>query len=139
MTAGYSGKPLVQKLGIQPGMRLIILNAPEHYATTLGALPEGVEVAGDLGGLFDFIHFFTASRVTLDSRFPELKTALKPNGMLWVSWPKKASKLPTDLDENLIRDIGLRNGLVDVKVAAIDERWSGLKFVYRVKDRGQRS
>jgi hypothetical protein len=135
MSAGYSGKPLAQKLGIRSGQRLIILDAPDHYAAVLGRLPDGVEQANTLTGQFDFIHIFARERGELDARFPELKAALKQNGMLWVSWPKKVSRMPTDLNENLIRDIGLSNGLVDVKVAAVDEHWSGLKFVYRLKDR----
>jgi hypothetical protein len=135
MTTGYSRTPLPRKLGIKSGQRLIILNPPEGYESTLGALPDGVEIATELAGIFDFIHFFTMERAELDSRFPELKAELAMDGMLWVSWPKKASKIPTDLDDNVTREIGLSNGLVDVKVAAIDERWSGLKFVYRVKDR----
>ena len=135
MTTGYSGTPLVKKLGIKSGQRIIILNPPEGYESTLGVLPDGVEIATELTGIFDFIHFFTKERGELNARFPELKAALAMDGMLWVSWPKKASKIPTDLDENVIRNTGLANGLVDVKVAAIDERWSGLKFVYRVKDR----
>jgi hypothetical protein len=136
MTAGYSGKPLAQKLSIKSGMRLIVIGAPEGYIqTTLGDLPEGVQVTDNLSGLFDCIQFFTVERGELETRFPELKSALVQNGMLWISWPKRASKIPTDLDENGIRAIGLANGLVDVKVIAVDERWSGLKFVYRVKDR----
>lgn len=133
--AGYSGKPLAQKLGVKPGIRLVILNAPPGYEATLGKLPDGVEHATEFSGQFDFIHFFTTERTSLEEVFPNLKAGLRQTGMLWVSWPKKASKIPTDLDENIIRDIGLRNGLVDVKVAAVDERWSGLKFVYRLKDR----
>jgi hypothetical protein len=135
MSAGYSGTPLVKKLGIKAGFRIIILNAPDNYAMTLGDLPDGVDIAHDLNGQFDFIHFFTTERALLEVQFPVLKAALLPTGMLWLSWPKRAAKMITNLDENIIRDIGLSNGLVDVKVAAIDEHWSGLKFVYRVKDR----
>lgn len=133
--AGYSEKPLAQKLGIKPGMRLVILNAPAGYAATLGELPDAVEQLTELSEQFDFIHFFTTERAHLEQEFPSLKNSLLQTGMLWISWPKKAAKMPTDLDENIIREIGLGNGLVDVKVAAVDERWSGLKFVYRLKDR----
>jgi hypothetical protein len=135
MSAGYSGKPLAQKLGIKPGFRMLALNPPPGYQALLDPLPDGVEMAPALEGQFDFIHYFTTERVAFEAVFPALKAGLATAGMLWVSWPKKASKMPTDLDENIIRDIGLRGGLVDVKVAAIDERWSGLKFVYRLKDR----
>jgi hypothetical protein len=133
--AGYSGKPLAQKLGIKPGLRLIILNAPDDYAATLGALPDGVEQTTTWDGKFDFIQFFTTQKVVLETRFPELKHGLHFTGMLWISWPKKSSKLETDITEDIIRGVGLANGLVDVKVCAIDERWSGLKFVYRLEDR----
>jgi hypothetical protein len=135
MTAGYSGTPLVKKLGIKSGSRLFILNAPAHYAETLGELPGGVLQADALAGPLDFIHFFTKERAELEAQFPDLKAALAPDGMLWISWPKKAAKVQTDLDENVIREIGLSQGLVDVKVAAIDNVWSGLKFVYRLESR----
>ena len=135
MTSGYSGKPLAQKLGIKPGQRLIILNPPAGYDATLGELPIGVDVAATLEGQFDFVHFFTMQRAELEAEFPRLKAALLPSGMLWISWPKKAAKMPTDLDDTVVRVTGLAGGLVDVKVAAVDERWSGLKFVYRLKDR----
>jgi hypothetical protein len=133
--AGYSKTPLVKKLGIKPGFRLILLDAPENYGQTLGELPENVTVADTLTGSFDFIQFFTTRKETLVGKFPQLKQALIPAGTLWFSWPKRASKVDTDLTENIIRDIGLDNSLVDVKVAAVDEVWSGLKFVYRLKDR----
>jgi hypothetical protein len=135
MNAGYSGTPLPKKLGLKSGQRILILGAPEGYDATLGNLPDGLERVDSLAGTFDFIQFFTVERGELEMQFPPLKAALAQDGMLWISWPKKAAKIPTDLDENIIRDIGLANGLVDVKVAAIDERWSGLKFVYRLKDR----
>src|SRR5258705_13611958 len=125
MSAGYSGTPLPKKLGLKSGQRIIILGAPDDYDAILGDLPDGLETADSLTGIFDFIHFFTVERGELETQFPPLKAALAQDGMLWISWPKKASKIPTDLDENIIRDIGLANGLVDVKVAAIDERWSG--------------
>ena len=137
MAAGYSKRPLTQKLGLKAGFKIIILNPPPDYETTLGQLPDKVTVEKRLdAGPFDFIHFFSKDRAALVDQFPELKQALVSNGMLWISWPKAASKVETDLKEDLVREIGLANGLVDVKVAAIDEIWSGLKFVYRLKDRG---
>lgn len=135
MSTGYSGTPLPKKLGLKSGQRIIVIGAPDGYTTTLGDVPDGLEWVESLTGTFDFIHFFTAERGDLEAQFPTLKAALAMDGMLWISWPKKASKIPTDLDDNIVRETGLANGLVDVKVAAIDERWSGLKFVYRVKDR----
>jgi hypothetical protein len=132
---GYSKRSLVDKLGIKPDYKIIILNAPEGYDRTLGELPGGVSNAKSLRGAFDFIHFFTTSRAELEGKFLTLKEHLNKNGMLWVSWPKGASKIKTDVNENVVREIALANGLVDVKVAAVDETWSGLKLVYRVKDR----
>lgn len=133
--AGYSGTPLVRKLGLKPGMRLAILNPPQGYDSTLGPLPDGVKRLKGLGKQMDFVHFFSKSRRELAPRFPKLRSALAYDGILWISWPKKASKVATDLDENVIRALGLAAGLVDVKVAAVDEVWSGLKFVYRLEDR----
>lgn len=136
-SAGYSGTPLVKKLGIKPGFKVLLIGAPDHYLVeTLGPLPADVallEVAID--GEMDFVQYFTKSSAELESAFPRLKAMLKPNATLWVSWPKKASKVPTDLDGNVVRRLGLEGGLVDVKVCAVDEVWSGLKFVYRLKDR----
>ena len=133
--AGYSGTPLVKKLGIKPGVRLMFINAPENYGDTLGDLPTDLEVATAPEAPLDFIQLFTSDGVELEERFPKLKDALTQNGMLWISWPKAASKVSTDLNENVVREIGLRNGLVDVKVCAVDQTWSGLKFVRRVRDR----
>jgi len=135
MAAGYSGTPLVKKLGIKPGMRVTFVNAPEGYSATLGSLPPGVAITAAVTSALDFIQFFTNSREELTRYFPMLKGALSPNGMLWISWYKKAAKRPTELTEDIVREIGLANGLVDVKVAAVDDLWSGLKFVYRLEDR----
>lgn len=133
--AGYSNKPLAQKLGLKPGMRATFQDAPTGYAGLLGSLPDGVEVVEHLDGWFDFVQAFFTQESALVRSFPRLKAALRPSGMLWLSWPKKAARMPTDLAENRIRQIGLEGGLVDVKVIAVDERWSGLKFVIRLRDR----
>jgi len=133
--AGYSKRSLVQKLGIKAGHKLIILNPPPDYHQILGELAPEVVTADRLSGPLDFIHYFSDERAGLERRFSELKAALAMKGMLWISWPKRASKMDTDLTEDVVRQIGLANGLVDVKVVAIDETWSGLKFVYRLKDR----
>lgn len=133
--AGYSGRPLVEKLGIKPRIRIAILNAPRGYRATLGSLPPGVVVASAARGTFPFIQFFAVSRSALESRFPALVRALEPAGALWISWPKKASGVPTDLTEDVVRKIALPTGLVDVKVAAVDDVWSGLKLVRRLKNR----
>lgn len=134
-SAGYSQRPLVAKLGIKAGQQILILNPPPDYARTLGELPAGVVQHAHLQAELDFIHFFTKEQTELADRFPQLKQALAQNGKLWISWPKRVAKIPTDLDENLVRAIGLNHGLVDIKVAAIDFVWSGLQFVYRLKDR----
>ncbi len=135
MPAGYSQRSLVEKLGIKPGMRVAILNAPRGYRATLGKLPAGVTVAVSPREPLPFIQFFAVSRSVLESRLPELVRALEPAGALWVSWPKKASGMPTDLTEDVVRAIALPTGLVDVKVAAVDDVWSGLKLVRRLKNR----
>lgn len=132
--AGYSQTPLLTKLGIKNGATLYLFQAPDHYKTLVG-LPVTVSVKKSLSGELDFIHVFATDQKALEKEFARCAEHLKKDGMLWVSWPKKASKVPTDLDENRIRDFGLRAGLVDVKVCAIDEVWSGLKFVFRLKDR----
>jgi hypothetical protein len=138
-SAGYSGTPLIKKLGLKPGQRACFLNAPEDFPKILGSLPMGIELIQRLPKTrsLDFIHYFTKERTKLEKSFPQLKAALNWDGILWISWPKGSSKVPTDLNENIVREIGLDAGLVDVKVAAIDETWSGLKFVYRVKDRAR--
>lgn len=133
--AGYSGTPLLQKIGIKPGNRLILHNHPATFLKDLGDLPEGVAHADKPVGKANVIVCFTDRRADLEKRFPVLSGKLVPDGMLWISWPKKSSGLATDLTENVVREVGLNCGLVDVKVCAIDEIWSGLKFVFRTKDR----
>ncbi len=135
MSAGYSKTPLVKKLGIKPGFKIYFANLPENLQTLLGELPENVTLFNELIGPVDYIQLFTKSKEELRTQFPILKPTLAQNGLLWISWPKKASKVPTDLDENRVRNMGLKNGLVDIKVCAVDEIWSGLKFVYRQRDR----
>ena len=135
MTAGYSKRSLVEKLGIKPHSKIAILNAPVDFIDTLGPLPGGVVVRSKRSTQLDFIHAFFQNSRNLVLQFPTLKGALSESGALWISWPKKAAKTPTDLTENVVREIGLRHGLVDIKVCAVDEMWSGLKFVYRLKNR----
>ena len=137
MPAGYSTRSLPDKLGIKAGARIALVAAPKGYDATLGKLPQGVTPAKALRGPLDLIHVFVKSRAELARRFPVLKKALAIDGALWVSWPKKASGVATNLAEDAIREIGLAHGLVDVKVCAVDETWSGLKFVYRLADRGK--
>jgi hypothetical protein len=131
--AGYSGTPLASKLGIKPGHRVLLLGAPEGFA--IPGLPDGVKVGRRAGGRADVIVSFHTERRDYERRLPKLRECMEPAAGLWIAWPKKASKVPTDLDENVIRDFALQNVLVDNKVAAIDETWSGLRLVIRVKDR----
>ncbi len=133
--AGYSQRSLVDKLGIKDGATIAILNAPRGFARMLGPLPRRVTRKPRATGPLDFIQFFSKDKRQLVRHFPALARALVPAGMLWISWPKRSSGVPTDLTEDVIRAIGLAHRLVDVKVAAVDEVWSGLKFVRRVKDR----
>jgi len=135
MMAGYSHRSLVDKLGIKHGASVLILEAPSGYAKTLGRLPKGVAVAKAPKPGLDFIHLFTTKRADLERRFGALQAALAPAGMLWVSWPKKASGVSTDVTEDVVRDVALAGGLVDVKVCAVDDTWSGLKLVRRLKNR----
>jgi len=135
MAAGYSQRSLVDKLGIRAGVRIALLNAPRGYKTTLGKLPPGVRVATRARGSLPFIQFFTTTRKALEGKFNALVRALARDGALWVSWPKRASGVATDVTEDIVRAVALAGGLVDVKVAAIDDVWSGLKLVRRLKDR----
>ena len=135
--AGYSKTPLPKKLGIKADAVVGFLNAPADFLATLGDLPNGVAVVEDLPSAtaFDVILFFTRDRADLARQFGRLAKKLKAAGSLWVAWPKKASGVVTDLTENVVREIGLEAGLVDIKVCAIDDTWSGLRFVIRLRDR----
>ncbi|MEL6140353.1 MAG: DUF3052 domain-containing protein [Bacteroidota bacterium] len=136
MPAGYSGTPLAKKLGIKAGFHYLIENGPDHYFDLFSDFPDDAVLNEDRQAEnLDFIHFFCQYEVDLHQSIPKLKPLLKSTGMLWVSWPKGKSKLETDLKREPIREYILGQGLVDVKVCAVDEDWSGLKFVYRLKDR----
>jgi hypothetical protein len=131
--AGYSGTPLVAKLGIKAGARIQFVNAPKNFADTLGDLPERVRPVRS--GNLDLGMLFAKKRGDLEKHFATLRDRLEPTGSLWIAWPKKASGVETDLSEGAVRAFGLEAGLVDVKVCAVDDTWSGLKFVRRLKDR----
>ncbi|WP_024770056.1 hypothetical protein [Aquimarina macrocephali] len=136
MSTGYSGTPLAKKLGIKEDNILMLYKKPNHYYTLFSDLPKGIEeVKQPKNRSVDFIHIFCTTFKELQEVAVIYKTALKKNGMLWVSWPKGSSSIPTDLKRDPIRNYLISIGLVDIKVAAIDEDWSGLKFVYRIKDR----
>jgi hypothetical protein len=131
---GYSGTPLFKKLGIKGGIRVSLLEMPADVRAELKPALSACEIDCDGKKPIDFILYFAKSKSRLD-HFDRVVKSLAPNGMIWISWPKKSSGVPTDLDENKVRNIGLAGGLVDVKVCAITEIWSGLKFVRRLKDR----
>jgi hypothetical protein len=133
--AGYSGTPLAKKLGIKEGSRIALVNAPADFESELGELPDNVQFIKRAAKSLDIILFFVLTEQMLMRDFAKLAARLTPNGMLWIAWPKKSSGVATDLSEPRVQRIGLDAGLVDVKVCAIDETWSGLKFVYRLKDR----
>jgi hypothetical protein len=133
--AGYSGTPLNKKLGLTDGLVMYVFESPAEYFNWLSPLPSDLIIKERLTGEVDFIHLFVKESKVFQKEFVKSKKHLRKNGALWISWPKKSSKVSTDLDENGIREFGLREGLVDVKVCAVDEVWSGLKFMYRIKDR----
>ena len=130
-----TGRPLIKKLGLKPDQKAFFLDTPPHYFDLLGSLPEGLIIEDALVPSLDFIHFFAKEQAWLLESFPALKYHLDKKGMIWISWPKGASKVPTDLSSNIVREIGLSNGLVDVKVCSVDTTWSALKFMYRKEDR----
>jgi len=136
--AGYSGTTLPRKLGIKPGARLALIAAPEGFDEVLGELPDGVSIRRRAGGVGDVIVAFFTRRAELERRLPALTRALEIDGGLWIAWPKRSSGVATDLGDGPVRELGLAGGLVDNKVCAIDETWSGLRFVHRVADREQR-
>ena len=133
--AGYSGKPLAQKLGIKPGMKLLFVNSPENYLQLLGDLPQDSKQVKDKTASVDFAHLFVKKISEMEKFLPSLVKRLEQNGMIWISWYKKSSGISTDVSEDLIRATAFPLGLVDVKVCAIDEQWSGLKLVIRKENR----
>ena len=133
--AGYSGTPLPKKLGIKQGSRILLVNAPKNFESELGELPHNVQFIKRPAKSLDIILLFVLTERALSLDFAKLAARLTANGMIWIAWPKTSSGVTTDLSEQCVRRIGLDGGLVDVKICAIDETWSGLKFVYRLKDR----
>lgn len=137
--AGYSGTPLPQKLGIRAGARVALVRAPESFARTLAPLPDGARLHTQVRGFQDVVLFFVTRRSELERRFPQLAGKLESDGGLWIAWPKRTAGVATDLSEGIVREVGLSNGLVDNKVCAVDDIWSGLRFVYRTRDRDGRA
>ncbi len=137
--AGYSGTALPKKLGIKVGCRLAVVRAPEGFERTLEPLPDGVRLRTQARGETDVIVFFVTRRAELDRRFPVLARSLASTGGLWIAWPKRTAGVATDLSGDVVRSLGLAHGLVDNKVCAVDDVWSGLRFVYRAADRPGRN
>ena len=135
VTAGYSGTPLVRKLGLKPGHRIAVINAPPDFRTTLGSLPPKAQLSDRLGTDLDAIVAFVEWEKDLRAGFPKLIKSVKPDGMIWVAWPKKSARRPGDMTEDRVRAVALPIGFVDIKVCAIDEVWSGLKLVLRLEKR----
>jgi len=135
--AGYSGRSVVQKLGVKPGFRIFVDGAPDSYDDVIGPLPADVTLAKRLKAPLDMVHVFAKQAAALRKKLPACREAIAPDGMVWVSWPKKSSGVTTDVTENVVRDTALSIGLVDIKVCAIDDTWSGLKLVIPLKQRGK--
>ncbi len=135
ITSGYSGTSLAKKLGLKEGQRIKLYHSPEAYTDFFDALPGDFHPLEDVASEIDFIHYFAVDADRLGRDLPELRKQLSQRGMIWISWPKKSSQVSTDLSGNVVREIGLRHGLVDIKVCAVNEVWSALKFVIPVKDR----
>ena len=133
--AGYSGKPLVQKLGIKPGFCIFVDGLSTAYRDVVGELPDDVKIARTAKAPLDMVHVFATEAKGFAVKLRSYRRAIAPDGMIWASWPKKASGVVTDVTETLVRETALANGLVDIKVCAVDDVWSGLKLVIPVKDR----
>ena len=135
MPAGYSGTPLAKKLGIRAGDTVALVGAPDGFEDELEGLPDGVQLRRRAGGKPEVVLLFTTQARDLERRFAGLAKSVFPDGSLWIAWPKRSARVATDLDENRLRDIGLPHGLVDNKVCAVNEVWSGLRFVWRTANR----
>ncbi len=134
-STGYSGTPLAKKLGIKDGFKIRIVNQPAHYFELFTEMPENISILTDKKTRKNLIHYFTKQAKDLHKDIASLRNEIEPDGAIWISWPKKTSKVATDITEDFIRNLALSNGLVDIKVCAVDEIWSGLKLVIPVKDR----
>jgi hypothetical protein len=135
-TAGYSGTPLAKKLGIRAGARLFLQTAPRNYWQLIAPVPEGVRRVRRIDARTDLLHLFAMRRAQLSAALRSARTAMREDAVIWVSWPKKVSRVPTDITEDVIRELALPLGLVDIKVCAVDATWSGLKLMLRRSERG---
>jgi hypothetical protein len=129
--AGYSGTPLAKKLGIKTGSRVLLVGEPDNYHKLIEPLPDGVRFDSRWSDATNLVHFFSAKKADLAKALKSCRSKLAPEGVVWVSWPKKSSKVPTDITEDTVRELALPLGFVDIKVCAVDETWSGLKLVIR--------
>lgn len=136
-TPGYSGTPLAKKLGLRSGMRVLALQAPAEYLDWLAPLPEGLDWRQTADAEIDLVHLYCTERSDLAARLQQLRAALRPDAALWISWPKKSARVTTDITEDVIRELALPLGWVDVKVCAVSAVWSGLKLVVRLTERGR--
>ncbi len=136
--AGYSGTPLPQKLGIKPGLTVVAINPPANYRRLLGQIPDSITFSERLKSGSSFVHLFTSRRSEMQKKMSILRDKISDNGAIWVSWPKKSSGISTDVTEDVIREIALPFGFVDIKVCAVDETWSGLKLMIRRENRKSR-
>jgi hypothetical protein len=134
--SGYSGTPLAKKLGIRAGARLFLHAAPQNYRQLVAPLPAGVQTVPRIDARTDIVHVFATARAPLGTALQRARRAMRSDAAIWVSWPKKASRVATDISEDVIRELALPLGLVDIKVCAVDEQWSGLKLVLRRTERG---
>jgi Protein of unknown function (DUF3052) len=134
-SSGYSGTPLAKKLGLKEDFKIRLVNQPDYYFDLFTDFPENIDILKDKKAKKNLIHYFTKEAKDLYKDIISLRNEIEPNGMIWISRPKKASKIVTDITEDIIRDLALKNGLVDIKVCAVDEVWSGLKLVIPVKER----
>ena len=133
--AGYSGTPLPQKLGIKPGLTVVAINPPANYRRLLGQIPDSITFSERLKSGSSFVHLFTSRRSEMQKKMSILRDKISDNGAIWVSWPKKSSGISTDVTEDVIREIALPLGFVDIKVCAVDQTWSGLKLMIRRENR----
>jgi hypothetical protein len=136
--AGYSGTPLAQKLGIKPEQKVVTIGAPAGYRKLLAPLPKGISFTTEVAAAAPFVHFFVTKRSTLETELKRLRKLIADTGVVWVSWPKKSSGVTTDITEDVIREVALPLGFVDIKVCAVDDTWSGLKLMIRRENRADR-
>jgi hypothetical protein len=136
--SGYSGTPLAKKLGIRAGARLYVRAAPDNYCELIAPIPTGVRMVSRMSATTDLAHLFATGRAELDTALDFARRVMRDDAVIWVSWPKKSSSVPSQITEDVVRELALPLGLVDIKVCAVDDTWSGLKLMLRKSERGAR-